>query len=133
VRQGLPFDDNAVGCLRAHDFLEHLAPGAEIVDFWNEAYRVLAPGGWFTSATPSAAGRGADMDPTHKSRWNLNSHWYVTRRESQKYVAGLHAKFQATRTWEAFPSEWHRANDIPYLYIDLACLKGQRQPGPVAF
>lgn len=129
LRRGLPFADGSVGQLRAQDFLEHLRPGGEIVRFFNEAYRVLAPGGWLTASSPSTDGRGAWQDPTHTSGWNCNSWWYYTDRHFQGYVEGLDARFQATRQWDDFPSAWHTQHNIAYTHADLACLKGQRQPG----
>ena len=143
VRKGLPLPDGSVGCIRAFDFLEHIPTcrdagcdhGADgmaakcIVGLMNEIYRVLAPGGWIISRTPSTDGRGAFQDPTHVSFWNPNSFWYYTRREQARYVPGIRGRFQGTRIWQTFPTEWHRANNIPYVYADLVALKGQRQPG----
>lgn len=130
VRKGFPFPDDSVGFLRASDFLEHLAPGREIIDFWNEAYRVLAPGGWFVSHTPSTDGRGAWQDPTHLSGWNENSFLYATHRDQQQYVDGLHARFQAINVRTGYPSTWHEQHKVTYVDADLCALKGQRQPGP---
>lgn len=143
IRYGLPLPDNSVGCVRAYDFLEHIPTcrdstcnhGADgvspkcAIGLMNEIYRVLAPGGWLVSRTPSTDGRGAFQDPTHVSFWNLNSFWYYTRREQARYVPGIKARFQRTRIWQGFPSEWERTNNIPYVYADLVALKGQRQPG----
>ena len=142
IRRGLPFADASIGCIRAYDFLEHIphcrdsacrhgAHGEPLctVGMMNEIYRVLVPGGWLISRTPSTDGRGAFQDPTHCSFWNLNSFWYYTRREQAQYVAGITCRFQATRLWQAFPSDWHRTHNIPYVYADLVALKGQRQPG----
>jgi SAM-dependent methyltransferase len=120
--------NEAVGA--ASDFLEHLAPGREIIDFWNEAYRVLAPGGWFVSHTPSTDGRGAWQDPTHLSGWNENSFLYATHRDQQQYVDGLHARFQAINVRTGYPSTWHEQHKVTYVDADLCALKGQRQPGP---
>jgi SAM-dependent methyltransferase len=100
-----------------------------VVGLMNELYRVLAPGGWIISRTPSTDGRGAFQDPTHVSFWNPNSFWYYTRREQARYVPGVRCRFQGPRVWQTFPTEWHRTNNIPYVYADLVALKGQRQPG----
>jgi SAM-dependent methyltransferase len=139
VRRGLPLPDNSVGCVRAFDFLEHVptcrdstcdhAAGRCVVGMMNEIYRVLAPGGWLISRTPSTDGRGAFQDPTHVSFWNPNSFWYYTRREQARYVPGIRARFQGARIWQTFPTEWHKTHNIPYVYADLVALKGQRQPG----
>lgn len=128
VTKGLPWADNSVGAIRAHDFLEHISVG-QVVPLMNEIYRVLAPGGWLLSQTPSTDGRGAFQDPTHISFWNQNSFWYYTRAEQAKYVPEIKAKFQATRLFTHYPSEYHEQNDISYVVADLCALKGQRCAG----
>ncbi len=128
VTKGLPFEDSSVGIIRAYDLLEHIPP-PHVVPLMNEIHRVLAPGGWLLSRTPSTDGRGAFQDPTHVSFWNQNSFWYYTKKELAVYVPAVKCRFQGTRVWTEFPSDWHRANQIPYVYADLCALKGQRQPG----
>lgn len=130
ITAGIPVDTDSVGWVRAHDFLEHLPP-LEIPAFWNEIHRILAPGGWFTSMTPSTEGRGAWQDPTHLSGWNPNSFWYVTRAEQQKYVPEIKARFQAQSVFQAFPNQWAEQHNIQYVWARLIALKGQRQPGLV--
>jgi hypothetical protein len=133
--------DSSVGAIRAVDFLEHIPHCRDsrcehkhcVVGLVNEVYRVLVAGGWFLTGTPSTDGRGAFQDPTHCSFWNRNSWFYYTRAEQQKYVRGIKAQFQATRIWDAFPNDWCKTHNIPYIYADLVALKGQRQPGLVEF
>lgn len=162
MKDGLPFEDSTVGCVRAADFLEHIPHctsrcdhGAEArrlkkaggshgdtvrctVAMMNEIYRVLVPGGWLLSQTPSTDGRGAFQDPTHVSFWNPNSFWYYTRRQQSQFVEGITCRFAAAgsshspRIWQGFPSEWHQAHDIPYVFADLIALKDQRHPGGVS-
>ena len=139
LRQRWPFPDSSVGCIRAYDFLEHIPhcrdssckhePPFCSVGLMNEIYRVLVPGGWLLSATPSTDGRGAFQDPTHCSWWNENSFWYYTRQQQRQYVPGITARFQTARVWTEAPSEMHKTHQILYVYADLVALKGQRQPG----
>jgi hypothetical protein len=143
IRFGLPVEDNSVGCIRAYDFLEHIGHctdstcihGADgvsprcCVGVMNEFYRVLAPGGWIVSRTPSSDGRGAFQDPTHVSYWNPNSFWYYTRSEQARFVPGIECRFQAAQVWQAYPDEWHEQNDVLYVHAELVALKGQHQPG----
>ena len=143
IRYGLPVADNSVGAIRAHDFLEHMTRCPDstcthgddgksprcAVGVMNEFYRALAPGGWLITRTPSSDGRGAFQDPTHVSFWNPNSFWYYTRRDQARFVPGIKCRFQGTRIWQMFPSEWHQTHNIPYACADLIALKGQRQPG----
>jgi SAM-dependent methyltransferase len=141
LRQRWPLADDSVGCVRAYDFLERIPHCADasckhtaplcVVGVMNEIYRILAPGGWLLSATPSTDGRGAFQDPTHCSFWNPNSFWYYTRAQQKQQLSGVNVRFQSTRLWQEFPSDWHKQNDILYVYADLVALKGQRQPGQV--
>jgi SAM-dependent methyltransferase len=138
LRAKWPFADSSVGCIRAYDFLQRVpqcAPGCKHdtprcpIGVMNEIYRVLAPGGWLLTATPSTSGRGAFQDPTNCSYWNGNSFWYYTKEAQKSLVPGITARYQGARVWDEFPSEWHKQNDILYVYADLVALKGQRQPG----
>ena len=121
-------EDSSVGVIRAHDFLEHI-PSGRVVELMNEIHRVLVPGGWLLSSTPSTDGRGAFQDPTHVTFWNQNSFWYYTRRQQAQYVPAIAARFQATRVWTDFPNDWCKQHNIAYVHADLCALKGQRQPG----
>jgi len=124
-----PFEDNSVGIVRASDFLEHLPNKMNTL---SEIYRILRPGGYLLSDTPSTtgpggeAGQGADQDPTHMSRWNRNAFWYVTKREVAKYIDNTTVRFLpvALRNW--FPSDYCRENFIPYVRADLVAIKGDR-------
>lgn len=142
IMDGLPFQDSTIGCIRAHDFLEHVPHCRDskctheaarcTVGLMNEIYRVLVPGGWLLTATPSTDGRGAFQDPTHCSFWSVpNSFWYYSRRQQSAFVPGVKARFQLARAWNEFPTEWHKTHNILYGRADLVALKGQRQPGLV--
>jgi hypothetical protein len=96
-----------------------------------EAYRCLAPMGWFLTSTPSTDGRGAFQDPTHVSFWNANSFWYYTRRNQNRFI-DCPVRFQATRIRDYFPSAWEKKNNIPYVKADLLRLPDEgRVPGLV--
>lgn len=143
LRFGLPLPDDSVGAIRASDFLEHMntcpdsscTHGADgksprcVVGIMNEFYRVLAPGGWLITHTPSTDGRGAFQDPTHVSYWNPNSFWYYTRSDQARFLRGVTCRFQMARLWQGFPSAWHEENNLVYVDADLVALKGQAQPG----
>jgi len=133
LQEGLPFDTDSVGVIRAKDFLEHI-PHCQnstcthelatcTVGLMNEIHRVLKPGGWLLSMTPSTGGRGAFQDPTHCSFWNPNSFWYYTNEEQARFVPGIKAVFKTGEIWEDFPSEWHELHDILYVYANLIAVK----------
>lgn len=68
----IPFEDDSFEFVTAYDFIEHIprvvyAPHRRnsFVEFMNEVYRVLKPGGYFLSSTPVYPHPFAFMDPTH--------------------------------------------------------------------
>jgi glycosyltransferase involved in cell wall biosynthesis len=126
-----PIKDNSVGVVRASDSLEHMK---DPITTMKEIHRILAPGGMLISHTPSSDGRGAFQDPTHKSFWNQNSFWYYTRKETAAYI-NTPVRFQATNVKTYFPTEWHQANNISYVFAALTALKGGDEsnyaPGPI--
>lgn len=110
--KGIPFADNSCGVVRAYDAIEHLKDGYKTM---SEIHRVLAPGGVFISMTPSTDGRGAWQDPTHVSFWNENSFWYYLREEQMKYIHNTKIKFFESVLRTIYPTDWHKANNIPYV------------------
>lgn len=72
VIEPIPYDDNSFDYLTAFDFIEHIprvvyAPQRRnaFIEFMNEVYRVLKPGGYFLSSTPAFPHAVAYRDPTH--------------------------------------------------------------------
>jgi len=121
-----PFKDGNVGVIRASDALEHLH---DPIHAMKEAYRVLAPNGWFLTNTPSTDGRGAFQDPTHVSFWNSNSFWYYCKHDQARFI-NTPVKFQLSRVKNYFPSEWHEQHNILYVKADLVKFQG-RTPGAI--
>lgn len=142
VTKGLPFPDNSIGVIRAYDFLEHisrenwvlsedgtLSKQNSYIELMNEIYRVLAPNGWLLSSTPSSDGKGAYQDPTHVNFMNKNSFWYFTDERFANFVPEINCRFQDTRIWEHYPSEFHKKHDIKYVYADLMAIKNDSTCG----
>jgi hypothetical protein len=125
-----PFEDGSVGVIRAQDALEHMADKGHTM---SEIYRVLAHGGWLLSDTPSSNGNGADMDPSHVSRWNEKSFWYYTRDAHRRFVAGYPSvpHFQAWELHEHyFGNDYLQRHGIKYVRAHLSAVKdGPRLPG----
>ncbi len=146
-----PLEDHSVGVIRAHDAIEHLRSPIHTL---NEAYRVLAPGGFLLIRVPSttgpmirtpiqntcvegdggefhwvaSAGRGAFQDPTHVSFWNENSFWYYTKSSFARYLKGMKARFQVIRLRTFYPDDFHQEHAIPYVEAHLVALKDGYEP-----
>ncbi|MEW6212374.1 MAG: glycosyltransferase [Acidobacteriota bacterium] len=114
------FQDDSVGCIKAFDVLQGIK---HPVRLFNEAYRMLAHGGFFFTLTPSTDGRGAFCDPTHKSFWNELSFRYYTDANFQRYIVNAECRFQVLRLRTFFPSEWHEANQLSYVQCDMVAHK----------
>lgn len=128
LEESWPFEDGSVGVIRASHIFEHLR---DPIHAMNEAFRVLAPGGWLLLEVPSTDGRGAFQDPTHVSFWNENSFWYYTKKEFARFIPAFNGRFQNSRTVTYFPSEFERVHDIPVVQADLIALKGAYSARPV--
>jgi SAM-dependent methyltransferase len=116
-----PFMDDSVGVIKAYHIFEHLR---DPVHSMNEAYRVLAPGGWLFIEVPSTDGRGAWQDPTHCSFWNQNSIAYYTDRDYARFVQPKYCgRFQKSRCVTYFPTEDWRQRNISVVQADLIALK----------
>ena len=123
-----PFEDNSVGVIRASHLFEHLK---DPIHTMNEAFRVLAPGGWLLIEVPSTDGRGAFQDPTHVSFWNENSIWYYTNRNFSRFIPSFKGRFQNSRTVTYFPSEFERIHNMSVVQSDLIAVKGDYAKRPV--
>lgn len=113
-----PFEDDSVGVLRAYHILEHLP---DTIHFFNEAFRVLAPGGLLLIEVPSTNGKGAFSDPTHISFFNDLSFEYFTNENYARFIRPqFKGKFQKSRIVEY---NWQDPN-IPIVSAQMICLKG---------
>ena len=121
--------DDSVGVLRASHIFEHLD---DPIHAMNEAYRVLAPGGWLLLEVPSTDGRGAFQDPTHRSFWNENSIAYYTDEKWARFIQPAYVgRFQKSRVVTFYPSEEWINIDILVVQADLIALKPPYDKRPV--
>lgn len=88
VTKGLPYSDNTVDEIIAHNFFEHLLP-----DDWqyviNECWRVLVPDGTLEIIVPPFTHHNAVADPTHKSFWHSGTFSYLTGKRPRNSSIGL--------------------------------------------
>lgn len=110
-----PFEDNSVGVVRAFDAVEHLR---DPIHTMNEAWRVLAHGGFMIIQVPSTAGEGAWCDPTHVSFWNARSFRYYTEPIMRAFIEPMaHCKFQVLKV------ENVNRFGLPFVSAHLVALK----------
>jgi SAM-dependent methyltransferase len=82
--QSLPFSNSSIASVSAFDFLEHIprtgdsGPTSNFVNYMEEIYRVLEPGGVFLAATPGYPRKSVFSDPTHVNYITIDTHKYFT-------------------------------------------------------
>ena len=137
VMQQLKKQNKKVGAVRAFNYLQSL-PKEKINLWFNAVWNLLEPGGYLLTATPAVcdnegrASKGAWQDPNNQSAWSNNNFWYFTDNNYARFCPDITCRYQAVRNFVGYPSDFHKANLIPYVYADLVALKGDVEvPGPV--
>ena len=129
----LPLADNSVDKIICHNFLEHLPKAYysenerrlkyPIIFLMNEIWRVLRPGGTFTSFTPCHPHVEVHRDPTHLSVWTLESMDYFCGKYRVAKIYGVKEYFELVEN----------KMDRFYLYAVLRKPKpGKKDPAPPA-
>ena len=100
----IPLDDEIADSVYCRDFLEHVPKAyyAEsekklrypVIELINEIWRILRPGGTFTSLTPCYPNPEVHRDPTHLSVWTLESMEYFCGRYPVADLYGIKPKFE---------------------------------------
>lgn len=100
----IPLDDESVDEVFCRDFLEHLPKGVyserqgrmfyPVIELINEVWRILKPGGVFTSFTPCYPNVETHQDPTHLSVWTLKSMEYFCGKYPVAQSYGVKARFE---------------------------------------
>ena len=121
LSQPWPMATSSVGLLLAEDVLQQLPDPIHVM---NEAYRVLAPGGFFLIRVPSSDGRGAFQNPRNRSFWNEHSFWYYTRSEYAAELPEFVGRFQVSRLRTYLDA----AREIPQTEAHLFALKPGYEP-----
>jgi SAM-dependent methyltransferase len=116
-----PFETDSVGVIIGSDAFQYLK---NPVHTMNEAWRVLAHGGFLFVRVPSTDGRGAFENPLHRSYWNQNSFGYYTRGSMRRHIEPLaKGRFQEIRVQTTFPNDYCRLHNIPFVQADLVAVK----------
>ena len=120
VLKGLPYNNDSVDVVMAHDFLEHI-PIGHTIGVIDEIWRVLKPGGVLDSYTPDAAhGQGAFQDPTHVSFWVENS-WMYFSKPNYRNLYGIKANFDIEKL-----ERTESAYNVYHLRVIARAIKGEK-------
>jgi SAM-dependent methyltransferase len=100
----IPLDDEIADSVYCRDFLEHIPKAYysesdkklryPIIDLMNEVWRILKPGGTFTSLTPCYPNPEVHRDPTHLSVWTLESMQYFCGKYPVAELYGIKTEFE---------------------------------------
>ncbi len=94
-----PTPDNSIHHILASHILEHVPAGQERIDIFNEAWRVLKPGGRFEIKLPLLITENglpswhSIADPTHVSYWCRESFHYFTITPSGVFTFAANADY----------------------------------------
>lgn len=120
--------ENTVGAVRCVDYLQRL-PMDQAIRLVNDIYRVLVPGGFLLTDTPSTDGRGAFQSPTHLSFWNPNSFQYLTDKRWARHVPEYKGRFQLVSRSQGYNCPEDEALRFIRVRADMCVIKGGRHPG----
>ncbi|MBS4067305.1 MAG: class I SAM-dependent methyltransferase [Sulfurimonas sp.] len=101
----IPFEDAFFDSVSAYDFLEHLprmlinngSVRFPVVEFMNEVWRVLKPGGLFYAVTPAYPRQEVFVDPTHINVITEKTHEYFTAPHYLARMYGFEGHFIVRR------------------------------------
>jgi predicted SAM-dependent methyltransferase len=100
----IPLDDEVTDTVYCRDFLEHIPKAYysehektlryPVIEVMNEVWRILKPGGTFTSFTPCYPALEVHQDPTHLSVWTLESMQYFCGKYPIARIYGVRTNFE---------------------------------------
>lgn len=89
ILRGLPYSDDTINEVFSENFMEHI-PQTETIFVMNEIWRVLKPGGIAHHIIPLAGTQNDYQDPTHLSRWHINTFlYYMNGHYKNDYYDGM--------------------------------------------
>lgn len=101
IRKEWPVDSDSVDGLIARHVLEHISHD-DLPTVFDEAARVLRPGGWFEFRVP--VGADLDADPTHCSQWGWRTiDGYLDESKHWVPTPGFDSADKRLRAWMCRP------------------------------
>lgn len=120
ILENLPYQDSYFDSISAYDFIEHIPRFAIInghttfpfINFMNEVYRVLKPGGVFYAVTPFFPRMEAFTDPTHINFITKKTHTYFTLPNLSGSIYGFNGKFEIIKVKKVKASQVGKENSL---------------------
>jgi glycosyltransferase involved in cell wall biosynthesis len=125
---GDPIGKDKFGVLECNDILQYCPPET-LPRFFNNCWEALTPGGYLLLRVPNAASNSGDYDPAAKSRFNLGSFLFYTRREYAARLPGVRCRFREVHMYNEPQNRVQRQYHLRDLNVHLVALKGQPHPG----
>lgn len=106
-----PLDDESCGVIVMSHVIEHIKPWLQI-DFMNEAWRVLIPGGHLMIWTPYGGSPRYLQDPTHCAPWTEVTCDYFN------FQAALWHVYKP-KPWRLIKLDWRPHADLEVRYVKV--------------
>jgi SAM-dependent methyltransferase len=111
-----PLPDECASLAVASHVVEHINPHKGVfIDFMNEVWRILKPGGEFMIATPYAGSPGFYQDPTHINPCNEKTWEYFD--PLAKMTGGQLYKIYRPMPWKIKINTWHENGNLEAVLI----------------
>lgn len=111
-----PLPDECVILATASHLLEHINPHKGVfINFMNEVWRIMKPGGEFAFVVPYAGSPGYWQDPTHVNPINRNTLAYFDPIDPK--VGGMLYHFYRPKPWKIKVVNWHQAGNLEAVLV----------------
>lgn len=108
-----PLPDECASVVVASHLIEHINPANNgIINFFNEAWRILKFDGEFGMITPYAGSYGFWQDPTHLKGYNEASFYYFDPLHPSGYY-----RFYRPKPWKIKETTYHKNGNLEVVLI----------------
>ena len=102
VSRNFPIETNSVSSFSAYDLIEHIPRWERydegivfpFINFMNEIFRCLEPGGVFLAVTPAYPAKEVFQDPTHVNYITIDTAKYFEKLSTNGHGYGINTRFK---------------------------------------